>query len=422
MKRLLFALGTIFIALVAMACGGGPPGGGIADVPSVADLSTCETAGIASQSSDENIEQLRQAMVAFRSSLSEELRTDASNCLDSQRFYIWHNTPNDGDTRHGIMYGELSDEQLGLFKALLEDFLSDDGYRKVDEITHLAEGFLNTINEEVWATDYYSIDMFGDPENDGSWGFQLDGHHVAVNFLVHGDSVSIVPAFLGSEPVVGTLNGVEFDVFEAERELAIKLYNELSATEAETAVSSDDDTTLMVGPAEQPGGDDPFIGDYDYSGFETGLRYADMSPTTQANLTALMQVYIYNLTTPFADVWWEEIMATIDDTYFVWISEVESPTTLSPIYYRIYNPHVWIEYNIEGSIGNNVEDGNHAHTITRIPSTSNGGDYGIFANVINGAGPSTLLEHYADVDHHALNSLPFDYVLAEIDRHHHHDD
>ena len=71
-----------------------------------------------------------------------------------------------------------------MFQNLLQLFLSDDGYQKVEEITLLAEGYLNTIQSDVWSSDFYAIDLYGDPENDGSWGFQVDGHHLAINFLV----------------------------------------------------------------------------------------------------------------------------------------------------------------------------------------------------------------------------------------------
>ena len=413
MKRLLLVL--TFISLFATACGGANN----ELVPSVADLSTCDTAGVASPSADPNIEQLRQAMLKFRNSLSEELRTEASNCLDSTRFYLWHNTPNDRDNRGGIQYGDLSDEQLALFEELMQLFLSDEGYQKVDDITSLAEGFLSTIDSDVWSKDFYSIDMFGDPENNGSWGVQLDGHHLAINFLVHGDHVSIVPAFIGAEPVFGSHNGTDFDVFSGERDLAFTLYNNLTDDENSAATSTGDDTAMVVGPADQPGAADPYIGDYDYSGFEKGLKYSDMSATSQANLTALMQAYVYNLETPFADLWWEDITSEIDNTYFVWIDETDELNNLSIYYYRIYNPHLWIEYNVEDSIGDNIEEGNHAHSITRVPSTSNGGDYGIFANMINQNGPRTLLEHYAATDHHALSGIPFDYQLTEPHDHAH---
>lgn len=412
MNRLLLAV-TIF-ALFITACGRG----GSQLTPSVADLSTCETADIADQSSDPNVEQLRQAMLGFRNALSEELRTEASNCLDSDRFYLWHNTPNDRGNRGGIHYGDLTDEQIRSFEELLHLFLSDAGYQKVEDVVYMAEGLLSEINSGVWSIDYYSIDLFGDPENSGSWGVQLDGHHLAINFLVHGDHVSIVPAFIGAEPVFGTHNGTDFDVFSTERDLAFTLYDGLTADENAAATSTGDDRAMALGPADRPGGLDPYIGEYDYSGFEAGLTYSDMSATTQAKLTALMKAYVYNLQTPFADLWWADIMSEIDDTYFVWIDEADELTNLSFYYYRIYNPHVWIEYNVEAQVGDAVEEGNHAHSITRVPSTSNGGDYGIFARAINRNGPRTLLEHYASVDHHRLNEFQFDYQLAHAQEHH----
>ncbi|MEM7537426.1 MAG: DUF3500 domain-containing protein [Chloroflexota bacterium] len=412
MKKLYLIL--IIISLFVTACGGGN------DVPaSTADLSTCETAGIAEQSTDPNIEQLRQAMLDFRNALSDELRTEASTCLDSERFTLWHNTPNDRHDRGGIQYGDLTDDQIGLFEALVQGFLSDAGYQKVEGIVYHAEGFLKEIDADVWDPNFYSIDLFGDPENGGSWGFQLDGHHLVINFLVHGDHVSMVPAFIGAEPVVGSFNGTDFDVFATERDLAFTLYTNLSDDENSAATSTGDDAELAVGPADRPGGLDPYAGDYDYSGFETGLKFSDMSEATQDNLLALMQAYVYNLETPLADLWWADITSAIDDTYFVWISETDELTNLSFYYYRIYNPHLWVEYNVEGQIGDAVEEGNHAHSITRVPSTSNGGDYGIFAKAINGDGPRTLLEHYAQVDHHALGGMAFDYQLAVLLEHDH---
>ncbi len=417
MKKTVFTL--TMIALTLMACFGGGGGGGVPEVASTDDLSACTTAGIAEQSADGEVEALRQAMVDFRASLSDELLAQAQNCLDSERFYLWHNTPANG-TRHGITYGDLSAEQLDLFQLLLQQFLSSDGYQKLDEITFLAEGLLSEDREAVWSPDYYSIDMFGDPDNTGSWGFQVDGHHAVLNFLVHGDAVSIVPAFWASEPAIGSYNGVDFDVFAAERTAAFALRGGLSDGELAAATLTGGEATLQVGPADRNGEPDPFIGEYDYSGFETGLKYSDMSVETQANVEALMKVFVYNLSTPFADVWWSDIESNIDDTYFVWISEVDEPTEFSFIYFRIYNPHVWIEYNVENSVGGGVEDGNHVHSITRVPSTSGGGDYGIFAKAINENGPSTLLEHYAESDHHAYEEANLDYVLTEVADHGHH--
>ena len=385
--------------------------------------SNCNTSGEVAQTSNSEIEVMRQAMLTFRNSLFSSLLSEASTCLDDERVYLWHNTPNENGTqRDGIIYGDLSDDQLQNFTNILQLFLSEGGYQKVDEITRLAEGLLNETNPTAWSPDYYSIDLFGDPENSGSWGFQLDGHHLAINFLVHGEEVSIVPAFLGGEPAVSTFNGTDFDIFKDERELALALYNGLTTDEASEAVSSNSHS-MEVGPASTPGSVDPYRGDYDYSGFSgTGLKYSDMSATTQASLVLVMQEYVYNMSTTFADLWWADIMMNLDDTYFVWIDEVDNPTSTTPFYYRIYNPYLWVEYNAENALGGGGADYNHVHTITRIPnnpSTTNGGDYGIFAHIINDSGVKTLYEHYAMADHHMGSKMLFDYKVKMPYEHNH---
>lgn len=269
----------------------------------------------AAQSTNGEIETMRLAMVDFRNSLSTSLLEEGSVCLDDERFYLWHNTPANNGNRDGITYGDLSDEQLTAFKNILQLFLSTGGYQKVYEITELSEGWLNNVMSSVWNTDFYSIDMFGDPETSGSWGFQLDGHHCVINFLVDGDNVSMVPAFLGGEPASDTWNGEDFDIFSDERDLAITLYNSLDTDEISAAVTTSSSHSLEVGPADMNGDPDPYRGDYDYSGFATGLKYSEMSSTAQANLILVMKEYVYNLTDNFADVWWTDIMANIDDTY-----------------------------------------------------------------------------------------------------------
>jgi hypothetical protein len=379
------------------------------------------TANTAAQSTNTQIEGMRQAMLAFRGSLSENLRNKATVCLDHERVYTWHNTPLGATSRDGITYGDLDETQLNHFKNLMQLFLSTEGYKKVNEITTLAEGFLANI-DNFWNTDHYSIDMFGDPENSGSWGFQLDGHHCVVNFLVHGDQVSIVPAFLGGEPIKETFNGVSFDIFKDERDLALALYNGFTTAENAAAVSTGSSATMLVGPAPNGGDPDPHRGDYDYSGFANGLKYSDMSAATQANLILLMKEYVYNLNTAFADIWWADIMNNIDETYFVWLDNVDNPTPTTQFYYRIYNPYLWVEYNMEEPVGDGIEVWNHAHTITRIPNnptTNKGGDYNIFAQIINDNGVKTLYEHYMKADHHRDSELPFDYKVKMPHQHKH---
>ena len=137
-------------------------------------------------------------------------------------------------TEEAVHFGRLSSEQLTLFYEVLDAFLSDDGYTKVSLITKDVETYLSRIRPGFWNPNAYYIALFGNPETDGSWGFQLDGHHLALNFLVHGDEVSIVPAFIGSEPA--TINDIE--VLEDERGKAFALMNSLDASQRERSHSN----------------------------------------------------------------------------------------------------------------------------------------------------------------------------------------
>ena len=353
---------------------------------------------IAEISTKPSIVALAIPMKSFRASLRSELLDAASFPLGHKESYAWTNTPPSmGGDRGGIRFGELSADQLTLFYEVLNRFLSDDGYTKVSLITKDVETHLSKIRPGFWDPNHYHIALFGNPETDGSWGFQLDGHHLALNFLVHGDEVSIVPAFIGSEPA--TINGIE--VLQDERGNAFALLNSLEANQREQAIQTGR-RRLQVGAGRS---EDRFL-NYDYSKFVgVGLKASEMNDPQKEHLRKLIKTYVYNLEAEFADVWMADIDTGLDDTYFVWIG---GTTTDDPIYYRVFNPAVWIEFNNEGGVGGGRRGNNldHIHTITRAP---NGNDYGIFA--LN-HGPKTLLEHYVLEDHHKTIIELFDYSLV----------
>lgn len=359
-------------------------------------VETEQTKGVAEISTKPSIVTLATSMKNFRASLSSELLADASFPLGHKESYSWSNVPPGRDEdRGGIRFGELSITQLTRFYEVLSVFLSDDGYTKVSLITKDTEKPLNDIEEtskqkhpSFWASNRYHIALFGNPETDGSWGFQLDGHHLALNFLVHGDAVSIVPALIGTAPA--TIDGTV--VLENERGEAFALLDSLDENQKKKAIQKGR-RGLKVGPGRST---DPFL-NHDYSEFVgIGLKASEMNDTQKGNLRNLIKTYVYNLETEFADVWMTDIDAGLDDTYFVWIG---GTTPKDLIYYRVFNPAVWIEFNNEG------RGLDHIHTIIRSPD---GKDYGIFA--LN-HGPQTLFQHYASADHHKLIHELFDYPI-----------
>ena len=351
-----------------------------------------KTERIAETSTKPSIVALATVMKNFRASLSSKLLDAASYPLGHKESYSWTNVPPGRDEdRGGIRFGELSRHQLTRFYEVLSVFLSSDGYTKVSLITKDIETDLSNISPGFWASNPYHIALFGNPETDGSWGFQLDGHHLALNFLVHGDVVSVVPALIGTRPAV--INNIE--VLGDERGTAFALLNSLDVSQRKKAIQTGR-RGLRVGAGRTI---DPFL-NYDYSEFVgVGLRGSEMNDTQKEKLRTLIKTYVYNLEAEFANIWMADINAGLDDTYFVWIG---GTTPNDPIYYRVFNPAVWIEFNNEGS------GLDHIHTITRSP---NGNDYGIFA--LN-HGPKTLLEHYVLEDHHKMSDKLFDYSITDL--------
>ena len=387
--------------------------GGNENTPVKETLSKCNSKHLLTPSKKPEVETIRQALIRFRKSLTTSLVNKSTSCLEDDRLLKWHNTPPGSGGRDGIFYGDLSTQQLNKFRDVLRLFLSQDGYQKIDEITVLAEGFLNEKRPSFWSTDYYSIDMFGDPETSGSYAIQLDGHHCVVNFLVHGDNVSIVPAFLGGEPVKEVYKGKAFDIFKDERELALQFYNHLSQDQKNQA-SIATSKSLQVGPPARNGYVDPYTGSYDYSVFAKGLPFSALDSFSQSRLKLLMKEYVYNLHSSFADLWWKDIEEHIEKTYFVWWDNVATPVATTQFYYRIYNPYLWVEFSKQNPVGGGVEDWNHVHSITRIPnnpSTKHHGDYNLFAKLLNGSQAQFLAQHIQNSKHHLNSTLKLDYTM-----------
>ena len=49
--------------------------------------------------------------------------------------------------------------------------------------------------------ELYYLTIFGKPEDRGTWGWRIEGHHLSLNFaLEDGKIVAATPAFFGSNP------------------------------------------------------------------------------------------------------------------------------------------------------------------------------------------------------------------------------
>src|SRR6478735_773610 len=85
--------------------------------------------------------------------------------------------------------------------ALMKASLSPEGY----ELAHgmmLINGFLGEVVglETILNEFSYNVALYGDPDLRAPWGWQLYGHHCAVNCLVVEGRMVLSPVFLGAEP------------------------------------------------------------------------------------------------------------------------------------------------------------------------------------------------------------------------------
>ena len=65
---------------------------------------------------------------------------------------------------------------------------------------------LREINDDALRYDeqLYFFTVMGRPSATEPWGWQIDGHHLIINYFVLGDQVVMTPVFMGGEPVVAT--------------------------------------------------------------------------------------------------------------------------------------------------------------------------------------------------------------------------
>ena len=67
--------------------------------------------------------------------------------------------------------------------------------RNVMRLNHTIAEITNNFTE--YGEGLYNLTVMGEPSATEPWGWQLEGHHLIVNYFVLGDQVVMTPAFMG---------------------------------------------------------------------------------------------------------------------------------------------------------------------------------------------------------------------------------
>ncbi len=311
---------------------------------------------------------MARAAEAFISALEPDQRQSALFTFEDQERFDWHYIPRE---RAGLPLNAMTADQRALALAFLKRGLSAEGYRKATAIMAL-EAVLREIETFNWLgrdPEKYYFSFFGTPSANGTWGWRLEGHHLALNLtIVKGQWVAAAPRFLGANPAKvhsGAHAGLR--ALAREEDLARALVRSLSPAQQARAVfrrqAYRDIVTGTDAAARPP---DP-----------AGILASDLDAAQRRQLHQLIDVYLQAMTAEVARQRMDAILKSgWNRIRFGWAGGLEPG---QPHYYRVQGPSFILEYD-------NVQNGaNHIHTVWRDFE----GDFG----------RDLLREHYARVAH-----------------------
>lgn len=295
-------------------------------------------------------------------------------CLGEKEQYSWTNVP--GARSGGVRIGDLSTHQQEKVWHLLQNFLSQSAYDNIY--------FLAAVLEEASGAGPlgdYTVALFGTPASDSAWGFQFDGHHIALNFVVDANSVILSPAFVGSRPT--TVN--DTTPLSAEIEKGRHFIDSLTSVQKESAfVPKLVRRDVLVGSGE---GHIDQGSNFDANDFDQiGLPFRSLNEEQKTLFRQLLSVYVYRLNSVFASNSMDIIEEHLDSGFFVY------STNRDRIYYRIFvKDGILIEYSDVAS--------DHVHTVVRLLGSRPHVDYGGFVSNQRGT-TSMIVNHLLTSEHH----------------------
>ncbi|WP_329317192.1 DUF3500 domain-containing protein [Streptomyces sp. NBC_01262] len=280
-----------------------------------------------------------KAAQAFLDGLSAKERRACTFDVDDDEWLAWSNV--DGYERKGARMGDITTKQQNLGYALLGAALSADGVTQTRNIMKL-NAFLGDYSgggRDTLTEGAYFFTFMGTPSTTKPWGFQYEGHHVAINYFVLGDQVVMTPTFMGSEPTSATYKGEKITMFKPETTAGLTLLRSLTDAQRAKVISS----------TVQKSGDDMKAGagqDNAKLAFE-GLAGSELTAAQKEKLLDLVRVYVGYMDDGHAGVKMKEVEKHLDKTYFYWLGATKDT---SAFYYRVHSPVVLIEYDAQSPL------------------------------------------------------------------------
>jgi hypothetical protein len=308
-----------------------------------------------STKADETGSAMADSARRFVASLDETQKARATFTFDSPERVNWHWIPRE---RKGLPIKSMKAEQRALAFSLLSTGLSTKGMIKASTIMSLEQILL--IDEHgtgpVRDPELYFVSVFGNPSDEGEWGWRIEGHHLALNFTLKGGKViSATPFMLGSNPAevrTGSRKGLKnLAEIEGPTNKLIASLNPEQRKEAIVSPTAPDVTTTpnsVQAPSITP----------------EGIEFAKLDADQKQTLTLLLRAYAVNFPEPIQADLLEQLTDDPESIHFAWYGPAD-PT--KPHAFRVQGKAFFIDFNMTQN------ETNHIHTFYR----SLLGDFGL---------------------------------------------
>ncbi len=315
------------------------------------------------------------AAQVFLDSLSESQLAKANWPFAGEQRRQWTYYPNvpELDVRtEGLSIKSMSSAQRIAAHRLVDCGLSTQGYQKATGIMRLDDILGQTElyrpkrpeDEAPVGSEKYWLAVFGDPADQDPWGWQLEGHHLALNFTVADGQIAYAPTFMGADPAevpAGPYAGWRLLGDEVDKALA--LVGSLNESQRSEAILAGEIPERLF---TSPGREDALK---EFSGLPAGK----LDATQTRRLEELIDVYVGNAAQPIAAKHLEQIRKDLPETWFAWMGPTEKS---SGIYYRVHSPSVLIEFVTARNRQSKTREPNpnHVHSIFLYPGNNYGDD------------------------------------------------
>src|SRR5512133_57085 len=358
---------------------------------------------------------MAEAALAWLDTLDPEQHTigqgavPADDPADNER-RRWFYTPTD---HGGLTIHQQRPAQQRAGMRLISTGLSPAAYVTVATIMGLenvldyVEGFEASFNRDRGRDPaMYYLRVFGEPGDEGLWGWRFGGHHISLNNLVvDGVLLATTPCFLGANPATSPLLGGAVNrplggVEDLGRNLVRSLRPELAVRAILLPKAPSDFVTINLTYVTDGDRVIPFAGMYrderfpdpveearlkslsdaisketqlsdadqetvGYSMEPKGIPAAEFDPEQREMLRALLATYLDRAPDGVSPLHSYDDEAALDAVHFAWAG----PTAPGkPHYYRLQGPQLLIEWD------NTQRNANHAHSVWRDPSSDFGLD------------------------------------------------